>query len=145
MAIEFRCDTCGKLLRTGRENTGRAAKCPGCGQTLAVPSDPPESAAGSVSGSARPNIGRAGRAAAPHRGGLVLAFGILSWATACFLFGVVAWIMAAEDLRAMRAGVMDNSGEPLTRAGMYLGLINVVVFGVGVLIVFTGAGLAFFV
>ena len=37
MAIEFNCHLCGKLLRTADEKAGRTAKCPGCGESIAVP------------------------------------------------------------------------------------------------------------
>ena len=37
MAIEFRCEQCGKLLRTGDETAGKRAKCPTCGTIANVP------------------------------------------------------------------------------------------------------------
>jgi phage FluMu protein Com len=37
MAIEFRCTTCSKLLRTADEAAGKHAKCPECGTILAIP------------------------------------------------------------------------------------------------------------
>ena len=61
---------------------------------------------------------------APHRGGLILVFGILSWAL-CPLFGVVAWIMGNSDLAEMRNGRMDPRGESLTRVGRVLGMVHV--------------------
>ncbi|HEX6985724.1 MAG TPA: hypothetical protein VF170_10115 [Planctomycetaceae bacterium] len=145
VAIEFRCHTCGKLLRTGAENAGRPAACPACGDRLEVPSRPKD---GDVAG--RPPTQAAAaefptrRLARPHRGGLILAFGILSWMT-CFLFGVAAWAMGVEDLRAMRAGEMDATGEGLTRAGMILGAISVVLALLVLLgmIGFAGLALAF--
>ena len=43
MPIEFHCSNCGKLLRTPDDSAGRQAKCPACGQTVAVPTaTPPE-------------------------------------------------------------------------------------------------------
>lgn len=38
MAIEFRCPTCDKKLRTGDDKAGKTAKCPGCGTAVTVPS-----------------------------------------------------------------------------------------------------------
>lgn len=143
MAIEFRCETCGKLLRTGHENRGRSAVCPGCGDTLAVPPDQEGWATNPNFGPVDPVSGKPSQPAEPHRGGLILVFGILSWAM-CFVFGVVAWSMGTADLQAMRAGVMDNSGESLTRAGMYLGMANVIVVLLGVLTTFVIIGLAIF-
>jgi hypothetical protein len=37
MPIEFRCDQCGKLLRTGDDTAGRKAQCPECGALSTVP------------------------------------------------------------------------------------------------------------
>lgn len=39
MSIEFHCNHCGKLLRTGDDKAGRSAACPGCGGTITVPGD----------------------------------------------------------------------------------------------------------
>jgi len=58
----------------------------------------------------------------PHRGSLILVFGILSLMT-CFVFGIVAWIMGKGDLARMADGTMDPSGEGLTRAGVILGIV----------------------
>ncbi len=58
----------------------------------------------------------------PHRGILILVFGILGWVV-CFFFAPVAWIMGSADLRDMRRGQMDDSGMSLTQAGMILGMI----------------------
>lgn len=60
-----------------------------------------------------------------HRGGMLLAFGILSL-VCCFIFGIVAWVMGNNDLREMAAGRMDPSGEGLTKAGKIVGIIGCV-------------------
>jgi len=59
---------------------------------------------------------------APHRGAVILVFGILGFFV-CFIFSVLAWIWGAEDLRKMRRGTMDPSGMALTQVGMILGII----------------------
>ena len=61
----------------------------------------------------------------PHRGPLVLTLGILSIAMCnpCLILGILAWTMGRSDLQQMEAGVMDRSGEALTRIGMIMGLI----------------------
>jgi hypothetical protein len=58
----------------------------------------------------------------PHRGTMILIFGILGWVV-CFIFAPIAWAMGSADLRDMRRGQMDNSGMSLTQAGMILGMI----------------------
>jgi hypothetical protein len=59
---------------------------------------------------------------APHRGGLILVLGLLSW-VGCPVVSFAAWIMGSHDLREMRAGRMDRSGEAATLAGMIFGMI----------------------
>ena len=59
----------------------------------------------------------------PHRGGMILAFGILGLVV-CFILGIFAWIMGNNDLAEMRAGTMDPSGEGLTQAGRIIGMIT---------------------
>ena len=71
----------------------------------------------------------------PHRGGLVLALGIMSWMVTCPVLSVIAWWMGMTDLREIREGRMDPSGGGLTQAGMVLGMIYtllwMIVFAVG--------------
>jgi hypothetical protein len=61
---------------------------------------------------------------AAHRGGLILAFGIIGFLV-CFPFGIAAWVMGSNDLREMAAGRMDREGEGLTQAGKIIGIVTV--------------------
>ena len=63
-----------------------------------------------------------GASVAPHRGGVILALGIVGL-VACFICGIIAWVMGNKDLREMAAGTMDRSGESMTRAGKICGMI----------------------
>ena len=60
----------------------------------------------------------------PHRGVLILVFGILSWAV-CQIFGILAWVWGNTDLKEMDAGRMDPSGHGMTQAGRIIGMISV--------------------
>jgi hypothetical protein len=60
---------------------------------------------------------------APHRGTLILVFGILGLVV-CAIFGIVAWVMGRSDLQKMKDGQMDPSGESVTKTGMILGIIT---------------------
>ena len=66
-----------------------------------------------------------GQAMRPHRGTLILVFGILS-IVCCFIFGIIAWVMGNGDLREMNMGRMDPSGRGLTQAGKICGIIGIV-------------------
>jgi hypothetical protein len=84
----------------------------------------------------------------PHRGGMLLAFGIVGLVVnlmscgCCVLFvpvglvfSIMAWMMGRSDLQAMQRGEIDPAGQGSTNAGVVLGIIGVVLGGLA--IVFT--------
>ena len=87
---------------------------------------------------------RVERYIAGHRGGLILALGIISWAVGCPIFGICAWVMGSADLREMRAGRMDPRGTGLTQAGQIIGMLHailtIVVIVVFVFVLLLGVG-----
>lgn len=103
------CPNCGKQLHRDY------LRCPYCGKRL---SSPPAGR--------RRYLGR--RSAVPHRGGLVLALGIIGLvgvfcAPVGLLFGIFAWVYGRNDLKRMSRGEMDPEGEGLTYAGWVCGII----------------------
>ena len=70
-------------------------------------------------------------AVAPHRGTLILVFGILGLVV-CVIFGLIAWIMGKGDLNRISSGHMDKEGESLTKVGMILGIVSVVLNLIGI-------------
>ncbi len=74
----------------------------------------------------------------PHRGVLILVFGILSWVV-CQIFGILAWVWGNTDLKEMDAGRMDPSGRGLTQAGRIIGMVSVLLTVVATLV-----GVAFY-
>jgi predicted Zn finger-like uncharacterized protein len=64
------------------------------------------------------------RGCAEHRGGLILALGILSLFTMPLILGPIAWVMGSNDLHEMRAGRMDPEGEGNTATGRTLGMVS---------------------
>jgi len=88
----------------------------------------------------------AGQLMRPHRGVMILVFGILGL-LCCIVFGIVAWVMGNGDLKEMDAGRMDPSGRGLTQAGKICGIVSVALQIVGIVIgllsfVLAGAGMA---
>ncbi|MBI2807182.1 MAG: hypothetical protein HYX68_19545 [Planctomycetes bacterium] len=69
----------------------------------------------------------------PHRGGMILAFGIISIVTSIFIFGIIAWIMGNNDMEEIRAGRMDPEGEGMTQAGRIIGMISTILGIIGIL------------
>lgn len=65
------------------------------------------------------------RFAQPHRGGAILALGIMSL-VCCQLLGPVAWIMGQTDLKQIDAGIIDPEGRSLTQIGMILGIVGTI-------------------
>ncbi len=59
----------------------------------------------------------------PHRGVLILVFGILGLVL-CPFFGIAAWVMGNNDLQEMGNGQMDSSGRDLTKAGRICGIVG---------------------
>ena len=55
-----------------------------------------------------------------HRGGTIITLGILGL-TVWFVFGLIAWLLANEDLKQMEQGSMDQSGRALAEAGRTCG------------------------
>ncbi len=70
----------------------------------------------------------------PHRGGLLLALGIIGL-VACPLVGIFAWVMGANDLRAMEEGRMDPEGRQFTQVGKILGIVAAILFALQMLLV----------
>jgi len=79
----------------------------------------------------------------PHRGAVILAFGILGLVV-CQLFGVAAWVMGDNDLKEMRRGYMDPSGRDLTQTGRILGMVSTALLAMSLLIVILFVGLGIF-
>jgi hypothetical protein len=74
-----------------------------------------------------------------HRGGIVLAFGIIAITGIMPIpFAPIAWLLGNADLREMRAGRMDPSGEGLTNVGRILGMISTLLMVVTLALVCVG-------
>ena len=69
----------------------------------------------------------------PHRGGIVLALGIIG-IVLCGICGIVAWVMGNQDMRDMDAGRMDPSGRGATQAGKICGIIAPILLAIQVCI-----------
>jgi phage FluMu protein Com len=66
MPIEFRCQQCGKLLRTPDETAGRQARCPECGAINVVPAGGESTGGGGAGqGGGQPSHGPAAPPSAP--------------------------------------------------------------------------------
>jgi predicted Zn finger-like uncharacterized protein len=68
----------------------------------------------------------------PHRGGMILAFGLISLLMASFfpvglIFALMAWFMGNADLAEIRSGRMDPEGEGMTQAGRIMGIISTII------------------
>lgn len=68
-----------------------------------------------------------------HRGGLILALGIIS-IVVCGFVGPVAWVMGTRDLEEMRQGRMDPLGKGLTEAGRICGMVGTALLVLGILL-----------
>ncbi len=66
----------------------------------------------------------------PHRGAAVLTLGILSIVICGPILGPIAWVMGHADLKQIRAGYMDPTGEGMTQAGMIIGMVMTILSSV---------------
>jgi hypothetical protein len=61
---------------------------------------------------------------APHRGGMILTLGLVSlFCNVLLVPGILAWVWGRSDLRQMKSGFMDRTGESLTMVGMIIGMV----------------------
>ena len=79
----------------------------------------------------------------PHRGTLILVLGILGLICCGIFTAIPAWIMGANDLKAMAQGEMDPSGEGLTKAGKIMGMIGVILGVIWIVFMLFFGGLGF--
>jgi predicted RNA-binding Zn-ribbon protein involved in translation (DUF1610 family) len=108
------CPACGELI------SAAAVRCPYCRQDFFEEDDRPWE---------RPYGARVRRDSLPHRGTLILIFGILGFVLGAFIglgFSIAAWVMGQYDLRRMDAGEMDPAGRSLTQAGRICGIIGTI-------------------
>jgi predicted Zn finger-like uncharacterized protein len=66
----------------------------------------------------------------PHRGTLILVFGILGLVV-CGIFAPIAWVMGNTDMKEIREGRMDPEGESLTNIGRILGIVGTILLIIG--------------
>ena len=66
----------------------------------------------------------------PHRGNMILIFGILG-VSCCFPFGIAAWVMGHADMKLIDSGEMDPTGRGMTNGGKICGIISVIIFVLG--------------
>ena len=73
-----------------------------------------------------------------HRGGLILALGILGWVL-CPLLAVIAVVLGKSDLDAIERGEVEREGHATTLAGTILGAVQLAILAL-VLLAIAAAG-----
>lgn len=64
----------------------------------------------------------------PHRAVVLVVLAVCSFAI-CFVCGIIAFFMARTDLEEMRQGIMDPSGELMTKVAYRISLVHVSLMG----------------
>jgi uncharacterized membrane protein YjgN (DUF898 family) len=69
-----------------------------------------------------------------------LVLGILG-VVCCSLMAPIAWYLGNQEIKAIQAGSSPAAGDGLARAGMILGIVGVVVFGLQLIWIFFMGGM----
>ena len=144
MAEIITCPDCQRKLQVPESYYGQTVQCPECSHTFVADPHAPnlQTQTTVVAPPAKEGRPRSRdrddehaeidvmkplrRSENPHRGGLILALGIVAIVVffPCSIFcGPMAWSMGNTDLAEMRTGNMDPSGEGMVHAGRVLGMI----------------------
>ena len=168
MADIISCPACQRKLQVPEAYFGQNVQCPECQHTFVAgsgttgvqsnpaPAAPPRPSTWQEPPDPAPrrrryedddfdeydDVGRLRRPDTPHRGGTILAMGILSIVLCGIIFGPIAWVMGNTDMVEIGAGRMDRTGEGLTQAGRVLGIIGTVLGVLQVLYVCGMCGVA---
>jgi hypothetical protein len=68
----------------------------------------------------------------------ILVVGILSL-ICCQIIGPIAWYMGSQELKLIKSGVVSSLDEGTTKAGMILGIIASILFGLSMIwVIFLG-------
>jgi hypothetical protein len=140
------CPSCGKQLNVPDELMGKQVRCADCARTFVA--EQPRAVAPPplpVPARSRPDDdfddddrpARRKRADyEPHRGGLILALGIISLVVGGIgiVTGIIAWVMGRADLKKIEAGVMDPEGKQTTQIGYIMGMIGAILHGIGLIV-----------
>ena len=141
------CSQCGSPLRLPEAYIGREVRCPSCQETFTarLPDEPRERLPASYPDlqdnddeeearlkrrrRAYEQARRARERVQPHRGGTVLALGVISLCLCCIPaislgLGIGAVVMGSRDLARIRNGAMDPAGRGRTRAGVVCGILG---------------------
>jgi hypothetical protein len=160
MAEVITCPECKRTLQVPATYFGQTVQCPECRsqfvaradsaavQTASAPKPPtrlaPAPAYEDLNEDEAPrrrrrddddeldDLPRIRQSTIPHRGGLILAMGLLAllmFPYATVVCGPMAWQMGNTDLAEIREGRMDPSGEGLIQAGRLLGIVSTALFG----------------
>lgn len=70
-----------------------------------------------------------------------LVLGILG-VICCALVAPVAWYLGSQELKAIQAGSSPAAGDGFAKAGMILGIVGVIIFGLQLIWVFFLGGMA---
>lgn len=65
---------------------------------------------------------------------MALVFGILSWILCGILTGIPAWIIGNIELKKISQGISPESNRGMATAGMWLGIVNTIIFALGIIV-----------
>jgi hypothetical protein len=167
MPMIVECPSCGKKLKIPDDLVGKTVRCSDCAGTFlaerprsAAPLPPPLPPAEYQERPSHRRSQLTQEGMMPHRGGLVMAFGIIAAVMVLLsggvyvggavagpvafgglpvtiiglVLGILAWIWGGRDLALMKAGIMDPAGHGMTTAGYICGIIGAILNAIGLIL-----------
>ncbi|MFL5339960.1 MAG: hypothetical protein ACJ8F7_07405 [Gemmataceae bacterium] len=145
MPLVVECPSCGRKLKVPDELMGKSVRCADCANTFVAEkprsADPPPAPVRVRDDEYEDDRPRRSRRrdsfAEQHRGGMILAFGIISIVVGGvgLVTGILAWVWGRADLKKMDAGQMDPEGRNITQIGYILGIIGTIIHALGLVFV----------
>ena len=153
MPLVVECPSCGRKLKVPDELAGKQVRCADCAGTFVAekprPAAPPTPAPQQLVPARtrdedndddrgdRPSRRKRRSDFEAHRGGMILAMGIISIVVGGIglVTGIIAWKMGGADLKKIDAGRMDPEGRSMTQIGYILGIIGTILNAIGLVFV----------
>jgi phage FluMu protein Com len=136
-ALLIACPECGKHLQVPGDLMGEKVQCPECNENFVAEQSQPSSP---TRRSSRVPVSRPRPAKqASGRGTMLIMLSVVGFLCVPYILGPIVWILANNDLKAMREGKMDDTDESTTKMARIFGIVDTL-FALGIVFVYCWIG-----